>query len=407
MPQRRRSRLWCVASGRILCCAENRNLSVVNHYVSNLPKPRRASTNNELLRVSFSVLFCIVATDHHCFKSHLVGREIETTDSDKPHSSEKTVTFSKHTHNNSTDSRHLHITRIPPTSTPRPLSPVVPVGLGILTPSRSLCHISRSGTALPRRSSHSRTNSLTSISMVGVTGSPTLSRPAPVATIDSAWRAIHPPTHHFRHVSSPSRQTATSIRQVPPSPHIGVHRFPSALYSASASHSRSGSFVPLPVLPSGAQPPWLKFLISSSESSNCSRCGGTTLTTISSRPSHTQRPSDSPATNSLDCCSSSCCGTEVVEIQCPKAVRRKPVQKGVIDEIELTIRLERELARSSRSREALNRDREARERWECQKAETKRLEVKKVRSDGSLTRGVKVPGAWPEKRELGYRDFTR
>jgi flagellin-like hook-associated protein FlgL len=162
---------------------------------------------------------------------------------------------------NSVTSQPLHESAVPSCPLSRANSTasnqVAAIGLGIYTPAGGSIYgsppPSRPGTAMSNRVYQQRNVSTSSLSLKGFTPPTnflTPTRPAPVAFPDSAYKAIHPPSHHFRHSPSPLRPGA-SIRAVPASPYIGVLRTPTG-------HSRTSTFTSLPTIPADSQPLWLQ-----------------------------------------------------------------------------------------------------------------------------------------------------
>ena len=190
--------------------------------------------------------------------------------------------------------------------------------VGSLNRVASASNLSLGTHAFGHRRSHSA-NSFQSSSMVSISSmsqypghfSPAR-MPSSASMAASAWHAIHPPRHHFRHTSNPGTLGGTpadfaTIRKVPmsPSPHIGYQR-PRARTSASVSSSsysgtpHTTSWEQFPVMPpghvaSGGGRP-VPYRAGSSHSSSANDAGATRAGTL--KRANTGTGADSEMTRS-------------------------------------------------------------------------------------------------------------
>ena len=279
------------------------NFCFNSSFVSDSSGSSSIYTNSTFLRMSSCALFASIASSSDPFESHLFGKikdvpkpAIEAPPPmfqfqfpiPIPPQYEKRMRSPKRSHSDSSMTSDRSMPETMDISS-RPISPVSPkpVGLGIFTPidfpveppmsglsSRTTSRpASRPGTAHSsmRRpftsysttslvnypyQHHRRNHSTTSLP--GFTPVMPIVRPPPVITVDSTWKALHPPAYQFRHFSSaygpivrPGMTAAFStIRAIPQSPSLGLSgsRTPS-VRSGSVYHnhsrSRSTGFVPM------------------------------------------------------------------------------------------------------------------------------------------------------------------
>lgn len=212
------------------------------------------------------VLFGLLATNNHAYDSHLLGsmRSVGSIAPKITIDPEREKEASQQSHRdsiNSFTSQPLHESAVSSCHLLRANSTAsnqaAAIGLGIYTPAGGSLYgsppPSRPGTAVSNRVYQQQNVSTSSLSLKGFTPPPnflTPTRPAPAAFPDSAYMAMHSPSHHFRHSPGLLRPGA-SIRAVPVSPFIGVRRTPTG-------HSRTSTFTSLPTIPADSQPLWLQ-----------------------------------------------------------------------------------------------------------------------------------------------------
>lgn len=250
------------------------------------------------------LLFALIVTVQNPYDSHLIGRiKYDTTVKEEVSSFEPSSTVPKdqfrspmHSHSSSVDSTHSTNSAVdsisaipPPTPKSRPTSPVAGFGIygsrssglvasqssftlgvahlasqstpSLSTPPRLNRVASASNLSLMNRTQalggHRRSASATSFRRHNRSSTSLADYPghfsavqAPSAAIlsASAWQAIHPPSHHFRHSSNPgvpglSLASLSTLRTAPSSlnPQFGFPVPRSRTATSVSSSSRSGT----------------------------------------------------------------------------------------------------------------------------------------------------------------------
>ncbi|KAF1986493.1 hypothetical protein K402DRAFT_81123 [Aulographum hederae CBS 113979] len=229
--------LWALTSGwnlivaarQPICLPEGSNGSRWQVGISCIVERFSAAMSLVALVGSF-LLFCLLAAVRRPFEAHLLGTSALAVTPNLAAKTPCSNSLASETPYHSSTS----------TSTISTISGHAVVGLGISTMpdspdqfppmarSRTSTLSSQSGTSTPNlalqpallNSAHPPRPSSSSYSRTtgGSLHSNHSSRPPPIQK-DSAYRAIHPPLHSFKHISPPSSSRASStIRVVPPSP---------------------------------------------------------------------------------------------------------------------------------------------------------------------------------------------
>lgn len=315
----------------------SKHLFIITRAVS-AQKPLELTRLTSCVRIAAVLLFCVVAGDHHGFDTHLFGtrrwvevadaKEEKTTVSDS--SPKRPARYHVRSNSTSTTTSRLVPTKFPSAQRPVASGQDPTLSLGIVIPPGPLYmrHPSTSYTSAAMSTTHSSGQGRSQGVPSPYATSPYRSPQVGYAS-ESAWRAVHPPTYHFKHVpiSSQHPKSGGPVRRMPPSPrtypnypgysgYLMELRTPT-LYSPasqgytqslashsrshSQSHSRSGSMTTanrLYMTPNGTRLHSSPSSRSLSSRSDSNRSGRSSAPPRRHRPGHHRSASDTLVSSS-------------------------------------------------------------------------------------------------------------